>query len=114
MSKFVELQELYTKEMTGKLGMKSVDADLLKAVSKACGPSIYTADGSKIACSDKTELERVKNNFLIKKLGLKEGPKLDDALKAVCEEMGSSNRNKYRPIFYYLLVKKFKKSSMFK
>lgn len=114
MSKFVELQELYQKEMTGKIGMKSVDADLLKAVSKACGPSIYTADGSKVSCSDKTEMERVKNNFLIKKLGLKDGPKLDEGLKEACEEMGKSNRNKYRPIFYYILVKKFKKASMFK
>jgi hypothetical protein len=25
--------------------------------------------------------------------------------KAVCEKMGSSNRNKYRAIFYYLLTK---------
>jgi len=114
MSKFVELQELYAKEMTEKIGMKSVDADLLKAISKACGPSIYTTDGSKVSCSDKTEIDRVKKNFLIKKLGLKDEPKLDKALVEVCEEMGKSNRNKYRPIFYYLLVIKFKKESMFK
>jgi hypothetical protein len=36
---------------------------------------------------------------------LADGPKLDAALKAVCEKMGQSNRNKYRAMFYYLLVK---------
>jgi len=59
-------------------------------------------------------LDRVKQNFLIGKLGLKDTPKLDDAIKEVVETFGSSNRNKHRAIFYYLLIKKFKKSSMFK
>jgi len=59
-------------------------------------------------------MDRIKKNFLIKKLGLKDGPKLDEGLKETCKDMGSSNRNKHRAIFYYLLIKRFKKSSMFK
>lgn len=114
MGKLDDALELYTKEMTGKLGIKKVDAALLKAAAKACGPALYNNNSSKVACSDKSEMETVKKNFLIKKLGLKDSPKLDEGLKAVCAEMGSKNRNKYRAIFYYLLIKKFRKSAMFK
>ena len=70
MSKFEEALENYTKEMKGTLKMKSVDADLLRAVTKACGPSIYNRDASTVSCSDQSELDRVKKNFLIKKLSL--------------------------------------------
>ncbi len=107
MSKFVEALDTYKKQMTEKLGMK-VDDDLLKAVTKSLGPSIYRKDASKVSCSEKAELERVKKNLLIKKWGMEDSAKLDDAIKEVCQEMGSSNRNKYRAIFYYILVKKFK------
>ena len=113
MSKFDEALETYQKQMTEKIGMKKVDKKLLHAVAKGLGPSIYRADASKVSCSNKDEMDRVKKNFLIKKLGLKDGPKLDEALKDVCKEMGSSNRNKYRAIFYYMLVKKFRKSSVY-
>lgn len=112
MSKFQEALDLYTKELKDKVGI-SADADLLKAVTKACGPAIYNKDSSKVSTSDKTELDRVKTNFLIKKLGLSDGPALDAAIKEVGEQLGTSNKNKYRAMFYYLLVKKFGKESMF-
>ncbi len=111
MSKFDDALAKYTDEMN-KLGIK-VDADLLKAVTKACGPSIYKADASLVSSSDSEELARVKNNFLIKKLGLKDGPELDEAISGVVDTFGSSNRNKFRAVFYYLLVQKFGKESMF-
>ena len=114
MGKLDDALELYNKEMTDKLGIKKVDQVLLRAAAKACGPALYKKDASKVACSNKDEMERIRQNFLIKKLGLKDTPKLEEGLKAVCQEMGSRNRNKYRAIFYYLLIKKFRKSSMFK
>jgi len=113
MSKFQEALDLYAGEMTGKLGMKSVDADLLKAVTKACGPSIYNKDSSKVSCSDQAELDRVANNFCKKKLGLTDDAAIASALKEVCEAMGTSNKSKYRAIFYYMLVEKFGKQSLF-
>ncbi len=113
MSQFDEALERYKSEMEGKLGMTDINADLLKEITKSLGPSIYLEDASRVSCSDKEELDRVKNNFLIKKLGMEEGPKLDEAIKEVCEEMGSSNRNKFRAIFYYILVKKFGVESQF-
>lgn len=105
MSKFDEALELYKAEM-GKLGI-SVDDDLLHGITKSLGPSIYSEDSNKVSCSDPTELARVKNNFMIKKLGLDDNDSLDDHIKAVCEEMGTSNRRKFRAIFYYLIVQKF-------
>lgn len=87
--------------------------ELLLAVTKSLGPSIYNADSSRVACSDQTELDRVKNNFLIGKLGLEDSPTLDGAIKEVCDHMAAANRNKYRAIFYYLLVSRFNKESVF-
>ncbi len=111
MSKFEEALEKYTAEMK-KIGVRP-DAELLRKVAKGLGPSIYREDAAKVSSSDKSELERVKKNFLIKKLGLEDGPKLDKAIDGVIEKFGKSNRNKYRAIFYYLLVKKLKQESFY-
>jgi len=109
MSKFVEAVEKYAADLK-ELGV-SYNADLLNAVAKGLGPSIYNADSSLVACSDSEELARVKNNFLIKKLGLADGPKLDEALQAVCGQY--SKRQKHRAVFYYLLVEKFGKQKIY-
>ena len=106
MSKFDEAIELYKAEMK-KLKISNVDDELLHGITKSLGPSIYSEDSNKVSCSDPDELARVKNNFMIKKLGLDDNDSLDDHVKAVCEEMGSSNRRKFRAIFYYLIVQKF-------
>jgi len=111
MSKFDEKIALYQSEMK-KLGL-SFDADLLTAVTKGLGPSIYKADAETVSGSDKKELETVKKNFLMKKLGLADGPKLDSAMETVIEKVGKSNRNKYRAIVYYLLVKELGQESAY-
>ncbi|MDB4752375.1 DUF2853 family protein, partial [Winogradskyella sp.] len=38
---------------------------------------------------------------------------LDGAIDSVIEKYGRSNRNKYRAVIYYLLVKHFKKESVY-
>ncbi len=103
MSKFDEALDKYKSAMS-EMGA-SADETLLTAVAKGLGPSIYLADASMVSCSDKTEKDRVKNNFLIKKLGCTDSADLDAAVNAVCDKMGSSNRSKHRAVFYYLLVK---------
>lgn len=113
MGKFDEVVEGIYQNMEEKLGMSDIDKDLLSAVAKGMGPSLYNADASTVSCSDQSELDRVKTNFLIKKLGLEDGPELDAAIKEVCEEMGSSNRQKFRAVFYYLLTKKFGKEGQY-
>jgi hypothetical protein len=112
MSKRDDLIALYTKELKDKAGV-SADMDLLTKVTIGCGPSIYNKDASTVSCTQDSELETVKNNYLIKKLGLKDSSKLDDAIKEVCEQLGSSNRNKYRAMFYYLLCVKFGKENVY-
>ncbi|SKC02141.1 Protein of unknown function [Sphingobacterium nematocida] len=112
MSKLDEKVAAYVAEAK-KLKL-DIDADLIAAVAKGLGPSIYKADAETIAASDKAELDRLKNNFLIKKLGLKDDAKLDAAIEEVIEAVGKSNKNKYRAIVYALLVKKFKKESIYK
>jgi hypothetical protein len=49
----------------------------------------------------------------MKKLGLPDNAALDAGIKAVIDILGSSNSNKYRAMFYYLLVKHFKKESIY-
>ena len=111
MSKFDEKLDLYEGEMK-KLGLKC-DVALLTKVTKGLGPSIYKKDAETVSGSDEKELATVKNNFLIKKLGLTDGPKLDTAIAAVIEKIGKSNRNKYRAIFYYLLVEELGQQSKY-
>lgn len=113
MGKFDEKIELYSSEFKS-LGVKDVDMALLTAVTKSCGPSIYLPDASKVSTSDQVECDRVKKNFLVGKLGLSDGPALDEGMKAVENTFGSGNKSKYRAMFYYLLVKHFGKESMFK
>ena len=113
MSKFDDAVTLYKEAMHGKLGIAKINDELLTAVTKGLGPSIYLADASLVSCSDKTEKDRVKNNFLIKKLGMTDAPALDSAIDEVCEKFGSSNRNKYRAVFYYLLTEKLGKQDFF-
>jgi len=111
MSKFDEKIALYQGEMK-KLGLK-FDTDLLTKVTKGLGPSIYKADAETVSGSDKKELETVKKNFLMKKLGLSDNGKLDSALETVIDKVGKSNRNKYRAIVYYLLVKELGQESKY-
>lgn len=111
MSKLEEKVAAYVAEAK-KLNLP-LDEKLIAAVAKGLGPSIYNADAETVAGSDKAELDRLKNNFLVKKLGLKDGPELDKAIGEVIEQVGKSNRNKYRAIIYALLVKKFKKESVY-
>ena len=113
MSTQAELIELYTADLKEKCGVAAPDMELLTKVTKGLGPSIYNNDASKVSGSDKTELELVKNNFLIKKLGLADTPELDTAIDSVLEQYGKSNKNKYRAVVYYLLTKHFGKESVY-
>ena len=93
MNKLEEALNTYTEEFKNKVNIE-IDQELLKKVTKGLGPSIYNKDASKVSNSDKAEIETVKKNFLIKKLGLEDGPHLDEAIEEVINQMGASNRNK--------------------
>lgn len=113
MSKRDELIAKYAADLKDKCGVKP-DMDFLTKVTIGLGPSIYKADAATVSGSDEKELATVKNNFLVKKLGLKNDASLDKAIDSVMETYGRSNRNKYRAVVYYLLAKHFKKESVYK
>lgn len=111
MSKLDEKVALYKKFMDDR-DIRS-NSDLLRAVTKGLGPSIYKADAETVSGSDAKELATVKNNFLIKKLGLEDTPELDEKIAEVIERIGKSERKKYRAVVYYMLMKKFDKESVY-
>ncbi|WP_324752689.1 DUF2853 family protein [Roseovarius sp. Pro17] len=112
MGKRDDLIARYADDLKAKCGM-TPDIALLTKVTIGCGPSIYNADASTVAASQKEELETIKNNFLVKKLGLADGPQLMDAINKVLETYGQSERNKYRAVVYYMLTKHFGKESVY-
>ncbi|MFV5692109.1 DUF2853 family protein [Flavobacterium sp. LT1R49] len=107
-----ELIVKYVADLKDKCGVNP-DMDLLTKVTVGCGPSIYNADSATVAGTQQSELDTVKNNFLIKKLGLADGANLDAGIDAVMEKYGRSNKNKYRVVVYYLLAVHFGKESVY-
>lgn len=108
MSKFEEKLKTYEGALA-KMD-KDADMDLLRKVTKALGPSIYNNDSNKVACSDKSELDRLNTNFCQKKLGVsaEEG---DKAIQAVCQKY--VERAKHRAVFYYLVAKELGKEEIY-
>ena len=112
MSKRDELIEKYAADIREKIG-EEPDMDLLRKVTIGCGPSIYNADSSTVASSDTTELNRIKENFLMKKLGLPDSDSLMGGIQETIRHYGHSNRHKYRAVVYYMLTRYFKKESVY-
>ena len=112
MSQLDEKIEKYAADLRDKCGMEP-DMDLMSAVTKSLGPSIYNRDSETVAAGQTGELETVKNNFLIKKLGLPDDEHLMGGIQKCIEDYGRSNARKYRAVLYYLLVKHFGKEAVF-
>ncbi len=113
MSKRDELIAKYADDLTNKCKMKP-DMALLTKVTIGCGPAIYNADSATVAGSDASELETVKKNFLMKKLGLADSPKLMEGINATIDTYGRADRNKFRAVIYYMLTKHFGKEAVYK
>lgn len=107
-----ELIATYAEDLRTKLGVEP-DMELLTKVTIGCGPAIYDADAATVAATQPGELETVRKNFLVKKLGLADGPELDAAVNSVIDAYGRSERNKYRAVIYYLLTKRFQKEAVY-
>ena len=83
----------------------------MDGLSKAYALVMSKPDTRYVACSDQTELDRVRENFLKKKLGLN-GTDLDASIKATCEHM-KADKTKSRLTFYYLLAEHHGKLDLF-
>lgn len=112
MSKRDVLIEKYAADIQDKFG-EQPNMDLLTKVTVGLGPSIYNLDSSRVSGSSEKELETVKNNFLIGKLNLSDGPELLDAINGIIDKYGRSDKNKYRAVIYYMLTKHFDKESVY-
>ncbi len=88
-----------------KFAKKPINEAAAASMIKAYALVMSKPDTRFVACSDTTELERVRENFLKKKLGLKTAD-MDASIKAICEHM-KSDRTKSRLTFYYLLAEHY-------
>jgi hypothetical protein len=93
-----------------KLAKNPVNEAALAGIEKPYKLVMMKADTRYVAASDQVELDRVRENFLKKKLGLTGD--LDGAIKSVAETMKGINK-KSRVTFYYLLAEHFNKLDAF-
>jgi outer membrane protein OmpA-like peptidoglycan-associated protein len=83
------------------------DENVVKAIVRYCGIALQNRDSSLVAFSDSKETDRVRENYLKKKLGLTNSDaELDGAIAAVGDRM-KEDRTKNRVTVYYLLAEHF-------
>jgi uncharacterized protein VirK/YbjX len=84
-----------------------VDEVAVQGMAKNYALVMSKPDTRYVAASDPTEVQRVVDNFLKKKLGRKES---NDVLTAACKAVGEkmkADRTKSRVTFYYLLAEHY-------
>lgn len=86
----------------------NVDQEAVDAMTKTYRLVLSKPDSAYVAFGDPAELETVKKNFLVGKLGLPEDADLDGAIAVVGEKLKGVNR-KSRLTVYYLLADHFGK-----
>ena len=94
-----------------KYAKGAVNEAAVAGLAKTYRLVLSKADTRYVACADPAERERVRKNFLEKKLGLAAAD-LDAAIEAVCAAM-KADRTKSRLTFYYLLAERYGKLDMF-
>ena len=112
MSKRDDLIAIYAGDLRDKCGV-TPDMALLTKVTIGLGPAIYNADSSVVSGTQDSEIETIRANFLVRKLGLKDGPELKAGIDKALETYGKSNRNKHRAVVYYLLTKHFSREAAY-
>jgi hypothetical protein len=91
----------------------NADDKAIAGIVRYCGIALQKRDSSLVSFSDKTEVARVRDNFLKKKLGLTSpDAELDQAIASVADKM-KVDRTKNRVTVYYLLAEHYGKLSAF-
>jgi phage host-nuclease inhibitor protein Gam len=84
----------------------SVDPKAVDGIVRFLGIALKSRDSSHVACSSNSELERVRESYLKRKLKMTEDDvSLDKRIQAVCEAM-KADTSKHRVTFYYLLAER--------
>ena len=94
-----------------KYAKNAVNEKAVEGLAKTYRLVLSKPDTRYVACSDPAECDRVRENFLKKKLGLSSDD-LDAAIKETCTAM-KADRTKSRLTFYYLLAERYGKLDMF-
>jgi hypothetical protein len=66
--------------------------DLLAAITKGLNLSIYRVDTETVSGSDAKEMATVRNNFLIRKLGMADSKEQDAGALEVMERIGKTEK----------------------
>ena len=82
----------------------AANADAVEKIVKHLGIALRDRDSALVSCADTKELERVKENWISKKLGVSDGAKADAAIEKTCKALAADN-SKSRVTFYYLVAK---------
>lgn len=113
MGKRDDLIARYAEDLRSKCKVEP-DMALLTKVTIGCGPAIYDNDAQTVAASQASDFETIRKNFLIRKLGLRDGPELKAGIDKAIETYGRSERTTFRAVFYYLLVTHFGREAAYK
>jgi len=92
------------EEQLKAAGESNIDDALLTERATALRVLMNNRDALYVAGTDAAELETVRKNFIVKKLGVQDKAKGEATCKAVAEKMKGS-RMKNRAAFYYLCAK---------
>jgi outer membrane protein OmpA-like peptidoglycan-associated protein len=88
------------------------DENVVAGIVRYCGIALRSENASKVTFTESEETDRVRDNFLKKKLGrTDDDASLDAAIQSVGASMGGGTQN--RVSLYYLLTKHFGLLSMF-
>lgn len=90
----------------------SVNAVLIEKIVKRLGIANQSVDASHVAATDPSEVERLKKNFVIKKLEQEDNADTDKAIADALAKM-SQHRMKQRGAVYYLLTVHYGKESVY-
>jgi len=107
-----ELVATYARELIEKCRMEP-DMALLEKVAIGCGPAIYDPQAAVVADTQNCELMSIKQNLLVRKLALNDGPHLMAAIRDVLDTYKAEGTAKYRAVVYYMLVKHFRREGQY-
>ena len=84
------------------------DPEKVRKIVNKLGIALQGRDSSLVSCTDVSELERIRDGFAKKTLGLDakhSDEQIMEKINEVCTQMAGDASNKHRVPFYYLLAK---------
>ncbi|MEO0381971.1 MAG: DUF2853 family protein [Pseudomonadota bacterium] len=91
----------------------NVDEAAVAGIVRHLGIALRSRDASMVACTDPSELARIRDGFCRKKLRLDDpDDAVDGAIQSVCTVM-KADTSKARVTFYYLLAEHYERLELF-